>query len=153
MTITVRVPMTFVRRGGRKVIVAPDGGDAWAPTKHRLDETLIRAVARAHRWKRMLEEGKFRSATEIAEAEGRHPQLRQPPAAADAAGAGYRRSHPQRTTGESDAARRFDPGAAERMARAEATSARAIGGASGICRHGAGPSRSTARTSLETKEL
>ena len=29
-TITVRIPMTFARRGGRKVIVAPDGGDAWA---------------------------------------------------------------------------------------------------------------------------
>ena len=30
-TITVRIPMTFKRRGGRKVIIAPDGGDAWAP--------------------------------------------------------------------------------------------------------------------------
>ena len=42
--------------GGRKVIIAPDGGDAWAPAKPRPDETLIRALARAHRWKRMLEE-------------------------------------------------------------------------------------------------
>ena len=32
-TITVRIPMTFARRGGRKVIVAPDGGDAWAPAQ------------------------------------------------------------------------------------------------------------------------
>jgi ParB-like chromosome segregation protein Spo0J len=47
---------------------APDGGDAWAPAKPRPDETLIRALARAHRWKRLLEEGKFRSA-EVAEAE------------------------------------------------------------------------------------
>ena len=30
-TITVRVPMTFKRRGRRKVIIAPDGGDAWVP--------------------------------------------------------------------------------------------------------------------------
>src|SRR5512132_3190158 len=43
--------------GGRKVIIAPNGGDAWAPAKPRPDETLIRALARAHRWKRMLEEG------------------------------------------------------------------------------------------------
>ena len=49
-TITVRIPMQWKRRGGRKVIVAPDGGDAWAPTKPRPDETLIRALARAHRW-------------------------------------------------------------------------------------------------------
>jgi hypothetical protein len=51
------------------VIIAPDGGDAWAPTKARPDETLIRALARAHRWNRMLEAGKCRSITEIAEAE------------------------------------------------------------------------------------
>jgi hypothetical protein len=69
-TITVRIPMTFVRRGGRKVIIAPDGGDAWAPAKPRPDGALIRALARAHRWKRLLEEGKYRSAAEIATAEG-----------------------------------------------------------------------------------
>ena len=69
-TITVRIPMTWKRRGGRKVIIAPDGGDAWAPAKPRPDETLIRALARAHRWRRLLEEGRFRSAGEIGEAEG-----------------------------------------------------------------------------------
>ena len=69
-TITVRIPMAFKRLGGRKVIVAPDGGDAWAPAKPRPDGTLIRALARAHRWKRMLEDGKYRSAGELAEAEG-----------------------------------------------------------------------------------
>jgi hypothetical protein len=69
-TITVHIPMTWKRRGGRKVIIAPDGGDAWAPAKPRQDETLIRALARAHRWKRLLEGGRYRSAGEIAEAEG-----------------------------------------------------------------------------------
>jgi hypothetical protein len=69
-TITVFIPMTWKkRRSGQKVIIAPDGGDAWAPAKPRPDETLIRALARAHRWKRMLEAGKCRSITEIAEAE------------------------------------------------------------------------------------
>ena len=69
-TISVRIPMTWKRRGGRKVIIAPDGGDAWAPAKPRPDETLIRALARAHRWKGMLEDGRYRSAGELAEAEG-----------------------------------------------------------------------------------
>ena len=55
---------------GRKVIIAPDGGDAWAPAKPRPNDTLIRALARAHRWERMLEEGRCRSAAELAAAEG-----------------------------------------------------------------------------------
>ena len=69
-TITVRVPMTFARRGGRKVIVAPDGGDAWAPVRPHPDEAMIRALVRAHHWRRLLEEQKYRSAAELAEAEG-----------------------------------------------------------------------------------
>jgi hypothetical protein len=69
-TVTVRIPMAWKRRGGRKVIIAPDGGHAWAPAKPRPDETLIRALARAHRWKAMLEECRYRSAGELAEAEG-----------------------------------------------------------------------------------
>src|SRR5512144_1566960 len=69
-TITVRIPTTWKRRGGRKVIIAPDGSDAWALARPRPDETLIRALARAHRWKRMLDGGSCRSAGELAEAEG-----------------------------------------------------------------------------------
>ena len=68
--ITVHIPMAWKRRGGRKVIISPDGGDAWAPQKPRPDETLVRALTRAHRWKRSIEDGTYRSAAEIAEAEG-----------------------------------------------------------------------------------
>lgn len=68
-TIIVTIPMTWKRRGGRKVIIAPDGSDAWAPAKPRPDETLIRALARAHRWKQLFDGGKYRSAGELAEAE------------------------------------------------------------------------------------
>ena len=68
--ITVRIPMAFVRRGGRKAIVAPDGGDAWAPSRPRPDEALIRAIVRAHRWKRLLVRGKYSSASELADTEG-----------------------------------------------------------------------------------
>jgi hypothetical protein len=68
-TITVFIPMIWKRRGGRKVIIAPDGGDAWANTP-RPDESLIRGLARAHRWKRLLDAGRYRSAGELAEAEG-----------------------------------------------------------------------------------
>jgi len=68
-TIIVRIPMTWKRLGGRKAIIAPDGSAAWAPAKPRPDETLIRALTRAYRWKRMLEDTAYRSAAEIAEAE------------------------------------------------------------------------------------
>ncbi len=62
--LTVHIPMAWKRRGGRKAIIAPDGSDAWAPAKPRHDETLIRALARAHRRKRMLDEGEFASISE-----------------------------------------------------------------------------------------
>ena len=68
-TIIVRIPMKFRRRGGRKLIIAPDGGDAWMPSKPRRDDTLIKALARAHRWKRMLESGEHNSIADLAEAE------------------------------------------------------------------------------------
>src|SRR5512147_569081 len=79
-TLTVRIPMTFKRRGGRKVIIAPDGSDAWAPAKPRPDETLIRALARAHRWKRMLEDGRVSLCGRVGRRGRDYAQLRQPAA-------------------------------------------------------------------------
>jgi hypothetical protein len=67
-TITVFLPMAWRRRGGRKVIVAPPGCDDWAPPP-RIDNTLIKALARAHRWRRMLEGGDYGTLAEMADAE------------------------------------------------------------------------------------
>ncbi len=67
-TIQVFVPMTWRRQGGRKVIVAPPGADDWAPPP-KIDDVLVKALARARRWQRMLEEGRFASVRELAEAE------------------------------------------------------------------------------------
>jgi hypothetical protein len=66
--ITIFVPMSWRRRGGRKVIVAPPGCDDWAPPP-RIDNSLLKALARAHRWQRMLESGECASITELAAAE------------------------------------------------------------------------------------
>jgi hypothetical protein len=68
-TLIVRVPMRFQRRGGRKRIVAPDGGELGPATKPQLDGTLVKALARAWRWRRLLDEGQFASVRELAEAE------------------------------------------------------------------------------------
>jgi hypothetical protein len=69
MTLVVRIPMRFQRRGGRKRIVAPDGSELAAASKPQPRGTLIKALARAWRWQRMLEEGRFASIRELAEAE------------------------------------------------------------------------------------
>ena len=67
-SLTVRVPLAIRKQGGRKVVVAPDG-QAWAPPRARIDSTLVKALARAHRWKRMLEGGEFGSISDLAKAE------------------------------------------------------------------------------------
>jgi len=68
-TIIVHIPMTFRRHGGRKRIVAPDGGSAWTPSRPTRDDTLIKALARAHRWQRMLEGREHSSIGDLADAE------------------------------------------------------------------------------------
>jgi hypothetical protein len=50
------------------LVVAPDGGP-WSPPKARIDNTLIKALARAYRWKKMLDEGRYGSVTELAAGE------------------------------------------------------------------------------------
>ena len=54
-TIVVHIPLTFRKRGGRKLVVTPDGA-AWAP-RPRVDNAMVKALARAFRWRRILDEG------------------------------------------------------------------------------------------------
>jgi hypothetical protein len=69
-TLIVRIPMRFQRRGGRKRIVAPEGSEIVpTTTRPQPDGTVIKALARAWRWQRMLDEGRFASVRELAEAE------------------------------------------------------------------------------------
>jgi hypothetical protein len=66
-SVTVRVPITIRRRGGRKLDVSPDGiVGAVPPPRARIDSTLIKALARAHRWKWILDDGRYRAVTEFA---------------------------------------------------------------------------------------
>jgi hypothetical protein len=68
-TLIVRIPMRFQRRGGRKRIVAPDGSELAPATKPQSDGTLVKALARAWRWQRLLGEGIYTSVSEIGDAE------------------------------------------------------------------------------------
>lgn len=68
-TVTLHVPFRIVKRGGKKEMQLPDG----ATQPRRTDSTLVKALARAFRWKRMLESGEFATIAELAEREGIAP--------------------------------------------------------------------------------
>ena len=94
-TITVRIPMTWKRRDGRKVIVARDGGDACSEAMAR----MARRYAHPCVGTRASVEGAVgREERPIGWGTGRstecHAQLRQPAAAAHPAGPGHRRGDP-----------------------------------------------------------
>lgn len=64
-TLTVVIPLRVKPRGGRKAMVTP----GVLALERRQDITLIKAVARAFRWRRMLETGRFSTINELAAAE------------------------------------------------------------------------------------
>ena len=67
LMLTVHIPLTVRRRGGQKVVIAPDGTEAPAVgVAARIDSTLVKALARAFRWRRMLESGVVATVGEIA---------------------------------------------------------------------------------------
>jgi len=68
-TLTIRIPIRLQRRGGRKLIMTPDGATAPARNPSH-DETLVKALVRAHRWRRKIESGQAKSITDLAEQEG-----------------------------------------------------------------------------------
>jgi hypothetical protein len=67
-TLTIRIPIRLQRRGDRKLIMTPEGAKMPAP-KLRRDDTLIKALVRAHRWRRKIESGRAKSITDLAEQE------------------------------------------------------------------------------------
>lgn len=63
-TVALHVPFRLVKRGGRREMQLPEG----VPV--RTDNTLVKALARAFRWKRMLEAGAFATIGDLADREG-----------------------------------------------------------------------------------
>ncbi|MCE0504130.1 hypothetical protein LR948_02060 [Roseivivax sp. GX 12232] len=68
-TVTLHVPFRLGKRGGRKEMQLPEG----AKKPRRTDSTLIKALARAFRWKRMLDSGEYATIGELAGREGIAP--------------------------------------------------------------------------------
>lgn len=72
-SLTVTVPMKFKKRGGRKLVISPSGTDAWAPPRARVDNAMVKALSRAHRWRKMLDAGRYQTVRDIAQAENINP--------------------------------------------------------------------------------
>jgi hypothetical protein len=68
-TLVVRIPISFRRQGGRKKVVTPSQAPTWSPPPPRVDNTIVKALVRAHRWRNMLESSSFASVRELAKAE------------------------------------------------------------------------------------
>ena len=64
--ITVRIPMQFKRRGGRKEIIVPETDAPEVKIVAPPQEPLVVALAQAHRWQELLESGKYRTARDLA---------------------------------------------------------------------------------------
>ena len=72
-TITIRVPLTLKKRGGRKLIITPGGMEAKVKAETSGDPSLVKALARAFRWRGLLESGAFATIQELAAAEKINP--------------------------------------------------------------------------------
>ena len=68
-TVTLRVPFRLAKRGGRKEMRLPEG---IAPPR-RTDDALVKALARAFRWKRMIDAGRYSTIADLAAQEGIAP--------------------------------------------------------------------------------
>jgi hypothetical protein len=68
-TMIVSIPISLRRQGGRKKVVTPSRAPTWSPPPPRIDNTIVKALVRAHRWRNMLESNLFDSVRELAKAE------------------------------------------------------------------------------------
>ena len=71
-TVAVSVPIKIRKRGGRKVVVAPDT-ESTRRSSDKPNEVLVRALARAFRWRGLIETGVYGTLAELASAEKVNP--------------------------------------------------------------------------------
>ena len=103
-TVTVTVPFAIRKRGGRKLVITPDGVTAAPAPRANVDSALLKALARGFRWRKLLETGDFSTIEEIADAENINPSYVSRVLRMTLAGAGDRGGHPGRaaTAGAND---------------------------------------------------
>ena len=70
---TTDIPMTFRSRGGKTVIVLPDGSRGVARQEATIDNTMVKVIARGFRWQRLLCNGTYSTIEDLAAAEKINP--------------------------------------------------------------------------------
>lgn len=73
MPETTHIPMTFRPRGGKTVIVLPDGSRGVVRREATIDNTMIKVIARGFRWQRLLSDGTYATIEDLAAAEKINP--------------------------------------------------------------------------------
>ena len=73
--LTTEIPMTFRRRAGKAVIVLPNGERAVERREVLIDNTMVKLIARGHRWHRQLFDGTHASIADIAKSENINPSF------------------------------------------------------------------------------
>ena len=73
--LTTKIPMTFRRRAGKAVIVLPNGERAVERREALIDNTMVKLIARGHRWHRQLFDGTHASIADIAKSENISPSF------------------------------------------------------------------------------
>jgi len=65
--LEICVPITLRRRGGRKLIITPDAEKRRDRSLGESEDgTLVKAIARGFRWRKLIEQGAYESVDEIA---------------------------------------------------------------------------------------
>lgn len=70
---TTEIPMSFRIRGGKTVMVLPDGSRAVARREATVDNTMVKVLARGFRWQRLLYDGTYATIEDMAAAEKINP--------------------------------------------------------------------------------
>jgi hypothetical protein len=68
-TIVVRIPISIRRQKDRKRVLTLADAAPWTPPPARIDSTMVKAIVRGHRWRDMLESGRYNTLRELAKAE------------------------------------------------------------------------------------
>jgi hypothetical protein len=66
--LSVFMPMRLKKRGGRNIVLVPEGKTQLTTENASVDTTLVKALVRAHLWQRQLKSGKYQTMQDLCDA-------------------------------------------------------------------------------------